>query len=166
MSLALVDALPLISVHVTLTVLLWMPKDVYHASVKVPKIQIHQAPVIQENTSSTTLCFFSATTVAPSGQSTSATVTSVPGAGGCPAFDFSTCDPSCVVMDGQGCMSCHCKGTFKTCQMSLLGLRFTDLSLTVFLSRTCSLHSFASWRTNLYNWCRDQCSRSWRMPFL
>lgn len=58
MSLALVDALPLISVHVTLTVLLWMPKDVYHASVKVPKIQIHQAPVIQENTSSTTLCFF------------------------------------------------------------------------------------------------------------
>lgn len=112
MSLALVDALPLISVHVTLTVLLWMPKDVYHASVKVPKIQIHQAPVIQENTSSTTLCFFSATTVAPSGQSTSATVTSVPGAGGCPSFDFSTCDPSCVVMDGQGCMSCHCKGTF------------------------------------------------------
>lgn len=58
MSPVLVDALPLISVHVTQTVLLWMPKDVYHASVKVLKIQIHQAPVIQENTNSTTLCFF------------------------------------------------------------------------------------------------------------
>lgn len=63
--------------------------------------------------------FFSATTFAPSGQSTPATVTSVPGAGGCPSFDFSTCDPSCVVMDGKGCMSCHCKGTFKTGQMLL-----------------------------------------------
>ena len=52
-----------------------------------------------------------ATTAAP-GKSTSAAVTSVPGAGGCPSFDFSTCDPSCVVMDAQGCMSCQCQGRY------------------------------------------------------
>lgn len=55
MSLVLVDALPLISVHVTPTVLLWMLKDVYHASVKVLKIQINLAS--EENFSLTTLVY-------------------------------------------------------------------------------------------------------------
>ncbi|XP_062615040.1 mucin-5AC-like [Saccostrea cucullata] len=59
-------------------------------------------------------CRCAATTAVPSGansNNTSGTVTSVPGAGGCPSFDFSTCDPNCVVMDGQGCLSCQCKAT-------------------------------------------------------
>lgn len=58
-------------------------------------------------------CSCAAATMAPSGgqSSTSGAVTSVPGAGGCPSFDFSTCDPKCVVMDAQGCMSCTCTVT-------------------------------------------------------
>lgn len=55
--------------------------------------------------------FFFIATAPVGGQSTTVgAVTSVPGAGGCPAFDFSTCDPNCVVMDAQGCLSCHCAG--------------------------------------------------------
>lgn len=53
------------------------------------------------------------TTPATSGgqpNSTSGAVSSVPGAGGCPSFDFSTCDPNCVVMDDKGCLSCSCAG--------------------------------------------------------
>lgn len=53
------------------------------------------------------------TTPATSGgqsNTTSGAVTSVPGAGGCPAFDFSTCDPNCVVMDDKGCLSCSFAG--------------------------------------------------------
>lgn len=53
------------------------------------------------------------TTPATSGgqsNTTSGAVTSVPGAGGCPAFEFSTCDPNCVVMDDKGCLSCSCAG--------------------------------------------------------
>ena len=49
-------------------------------------------------------------TVLGAQSTTPGSVTSVPGAGGCPSFDFSTCDPDCVVMDAQGCMSCHCAG--------------------------------------------------------
>jgi hypothetical protein len=30
------------------------------------------------------------------------------GAGGCPPFDASTCDMSCVAMDSSGCLSCNC----------------------------------------------------------
>lgn len=34
----------------------------------------------------------------------------VPGAGGCPTFDFSDCDPACVSVEDHGCMSCSCAG--------------------------------------------------------
>nr|XP_022305695.1 mucin-5AC-like isoform X2 [Crassostrea virginica] len=65
-------------------------------------------------------CQCQASTAAPLiGQSTtSGAVTSVPGAGGCPSFDFSTCDPNCVVMDSQGCLSCHCAASQTTASPS------------------------------------------------
>lgn len=50
------------------------------------------------------------TTQAPSTTNKTTGTTSVPGAGGCSPFDFSTCDPNCVIMDAQGCLSCQCKG--------------------------------------------------------
>ena len=33
------------------------------------------------------------------------------GAGGCPPFDVSTCDISCVTMDAGGCLGCKCPTT-------------------------------------------------------
>ncbi|XP_052692123.1 mucin-5AC-like isoform X4 [Crassostrea angulata] len=58
-------------------------------------------------------CHCKASTPSPLGGQTSTigAVTSVPGAGGCPSFDFGTCDPNCVVMNSQGCLSCHCTGS-------------------------------------------------------
>ena len=43
------------------------------------------------------------TTAAPSGGSVGGQT-----AGGCPPFDASACDLSCVTMDSNGCLSCHC----------------------------------------------------------
>ena len=54
--------------------------------------------------------YIATTPAAAAAASTAASVTLVPGAGGCPSFDFSKCDPSCVVMDAQGCMTCSCSG--------------------------------------------------------
>lgn len=64
-------------------------------------------------------------TTAPPGQTTQQvrTTTSVPGAGGCPSFDFSACNPNCVVMDSRGCLTCHCAGSsffFRFVNMSSL----------------------------------------------
>ncbi|XP_063437937.1 mucin-5AC-like isoform X2 [Mytilus trossulus] len=53
------------------------------------------------------------TTVSSGSNTTVVTGTTQPpqGAGGCPAFDASTCDMSCVAMDSNGCLSCHCPDT-------------------------------------------------------
>ncbi|XP_076080670.1 uncharacterized protein LOC143051656 isoform X3 [Mytilus galloprovincialis] len=53
----------------------------------------------------TTVSSGSNTTVAP------VTTQSPQGSGGCPAFDASSCDMSCVAMDSNGCLSCHCPDT-------------------------------------------------------
>ncbi|XP_071138659.1 loricrin-like [Mytilus edulis] len=53
----------------------------------------------------TTVSSGSNTTVAP------VTTQSPQGSGGCPAYDASSCDMSCVAMDSNGCLSCHCPDT-------------------------------------------------------
>ncbi|XP_052085124.1 mucin-5AC-like [Mytilus californianus] len=58
-------------------------------------------------------CSCPLTTVSSGSNTTVVTGTtqSPQGAGGCPAFDASTCDMSCVAMDSNGCLSCHCPDT-------------------------------------------------------
>ena len=46
-----------------------------------------------------------------SNSSTSGSQGSGQGAGGCPPFDVSTCDMTCVSMDSSGCLSCKCPAT-------------------------------------------------------
>lgn len=77
------------------------------------------------------------TTQAPSTTNKTTGTTSVPGAGGCSPFDFSTCDPNCVIMDAQGCLSCQCKGSQNTINLA----SEENLSLTT-LVYTCSCAYF------------------------
>lgn len=101
------------------------------------------------------------TTQAPSTTNKTTGTTSVPGAGGCSPFDFSTCDPNCVIMDAQGCLSCQCKGAQNSNSPSSSDSGKYELNnLVLFFSH----NGCSKWSVNVCN-C-DVGSRRWRVSFL